>query len=69
MYYYVAKDQSFGVFWIKNYWKSTHGAFLSHVDVMNEMVNCWLTLGQTLLLFLCSHMCAPLRVVRNWESD
>ena len=40
--------------WSKNLWESIHGTFLSHLDIMNVMVDCWFTSGWALLLF---HTC------------
>ena len=61
MYIYVTKITRLVSSWSKNSWKSIHGAFLSHLDVVNVTVDYQFTPGQALLLFLRSCLC-PLRV-------
>ena len=42
----------------KNVQKSTHAAFLSHLNIGNVPVNCQFTPGRALLPFLCSFLCS-----------
>ena len=45
---YVVNYQPFGNFLVKNSQKSTHGAFISHLDVVNVMVDCEFTPGRAI---------------------
>ena len=56
---YVTKYHWFGVFLIKNFWKGAYDAFLSHLDIVNVMVDCRFTPGRVLLLFFCLCLFAP----------
>ena len=47
----------------RNLRKSYQGAFFLHIDIVNVTLNCQFTPDQVLLLFLCSCLCALLRVV------
>ena len=43
----------------KNVQKSTRGAFILHLGILNVTVNCRFTPGQALLTFVCSCLCVP----------
>ena len=48
--------------WSKNPRRRAHGAFFSHLDIMNVTLNRRFTPDRALLPFLCSRLCAPLGV-------
>ena len=47
-------------------WKIAHSTFLSHLDIVNVMVDCWSTPSRALFLFLYLYLCALLGVVVPW---
>ena len=55
---YVTKYHSLDIFLVKKSPESAQGAFLSHLDIVNVMADCWFTPGRVLLMFLCSRLCA-----------
>ena len=60
------KNHSFGVFPVKNLWKSAQGAFFLHLDIVNVMLDCQFTPDRVQLFFLCLCLCAPLGVTGSW---